>query len=230
MLNCRPTLTSIVKEKFTFKTSPIEMAENLEWKNLKPIFLKAPVLYRNERVYHRLNSIETANSIAKANNKDKKLKSDEVLHIITQKLVKNINKAEKSINPHDGQQHQQQQQAVEVNCERLKSIFMEHDVSTSTDTKSTDVRVKSEQGFISSHLKASANTDSTDDCVPTNNQSGNKPLISEDMINNWISSSPSAPTPRENPLDGIFPQTPSLSRSSKKINKKVQLNTSRFFD
>lgn len=229
-MNYSATSTSIVKEIFTFKTTPIEMAENLEWKKLKPIFLKVPFMARR-RVFHRLHPIETANSIAKANIKDGETKSDDtrnVLNIITQKLVKKRCKVEeKSINPHDGQQ----QQAIEVNCEGLKSIFMEHDVGMSTDTVATDARVKSEQGFILSHLKAPANTESSDDCEPANKQSGNKPLISEDIFNELFAS-PSVAAPRDNPLDqGIFPQTPSLSRSSKKINKKIpHLNTTRFFE
>jgi hypothetical protein len=229
VINYSATFANIVSENFAFKSSPIEMAENLEWKNLKPIFLKTPqVLSHDGKVFHRLNPIETANSIASANIKDRELKSDEnhgqlnVLDVIAKKLVKEQCKlVEEPINPHD------RQQTIEVKCEGLKSIFTEHDGDTTTDA-ATDARVKSEQGFVLSHLKPMANIE-TNDCEPTDNQSVNKPLISEDVFKDWISSSVSISTARDNPLDrGIFPQTPSLSKSSKKIKKKVHPNTTHF--
>lgn len=200
-----------------------------------PIFsLKPRMLSRNERVLPRLNTLERANIIVNANIKDRKpeivkiYENSNTLEVIKQKLVKECCKVEKSINPIDGQQ-KQQQKATEVSCGGLKNIFIEHD-EMATDVKSTtDTTVKKEQGFISSHLKSTVNSidGGDDDSEPTTTNRINEALITEDIFNDWINSIP----PRDyNQLDrGIFPQTPSLSRSSKRI-RKFQPNTSHFLE
>lgn len=230
MINYRPTFTNVVTENFVFKQSPVEMNENLLWKNLKPIFPKVPELSLNQRI--RLNSIETANSIAIANIKEGELKKEEnlnIMDIIAQKLVKERIMVEntRSINSQD----RQQQKPKQVNCDGLKSIFIEHDDGEATEAVATERRVKSAEGFVSSHLTKAplANkVDISDDCEPTDNQSVAKPLITEDIFNEWINSPStlsSISTTRENPLDrGIFPQTPSLSKS-KQINRKNKLKS-----
>lgn len=204
------------------------MAENLEWKKMKPLFMLDPVLKaKSGRVLIRMNSVKIANLVASQNFRDRIIEKHEttnVMDVIAKKVMKErmreMPKKAENVMP------------VSVNCELLKSVFDDHETSI-VQVDAVEISNKSKHGFISSHITSSAtSSDSLDSpeadriTNDTKKKIVSKQLMGKEIYDQWLNDSPSSSATttralRQNPKDlGIFPQTTHFSRPSKKVFPK----------
>lgn len=225
------------------------MAENLEWKNMKMIFTKHPVLGAKSRVKYRLNSVTTANKVASKNYRDGTIENKDtstLLDVIARKLLKDrVNEVPKEHN------EVPPPPTSTVNCELLKSVFTDYEINEkSIEEEELEVdgegSNKLKQGFISSHIISAAATtellktvgSEADVKETTEKKPVTKSLISKEIYDEWLTApstfsaatsraAVSSSSVRQNPKDlGIFPEAPSLTKSSKKIfHKELNLDS-----
>lgn len=194
------------------------MSENLEWKKIKLKFTINSVMRELPRRFKlRLNSANTSNLIAKENFNEKLIEKDDttnLLDVITRKVINDQKKIEI-----------EESAPVQVNCEQLKSVFVEHEASNEeAGAREVTNQSKSRLGFISSNI--AAELDSSDDVFEVTEEKKPvcKQLITKEIFDEWMNECTStAPSNvyKQNQKDrGIFDKTPSLTTCSKIIVKK----------
>ena len=193
------------------------MSENSEWKRLKPKFTKDPLMRTPPRRFRqRFNSANTSNLIAKENFNTKIIEKDDttnLLDVITRKVINDQRKIEIEASA-----------PVLVNCELLKSVFVEHEANDEeVVAREVTNQSNSKLGFISSNIVA--DLDSSDDVIEVIEEKPvSKQLITKEIFDEWMSECTSTATSnayKQNQKDrGIFDKTPSLATCSKLIVKK----------